>query len=53
MLIHVIELLAELQNAEISSVILLKSNSTTDALPAISKIIRTLTGFVCDGESFE
>ena len=53
MLIHVIELLAELQNAEISSVILLRSNSTTDALPAISKIIRALTGFVCDREHFE
>ena len=57
-LIHVIKLLAELQNVEISSVTLLKSNSSTGA--HISKIsnnfknfIGTLRGFVCDGVHFE
>ena len=47
------ELLAELQNVEISSVTLLKDDSTTEAFPAISKIIVTLTGFVCDRARFE
>ena len=47
------ELSAELQNVEISSVTLLKGDSKTEAFPAISKIIVTFTGFVCDRARFE
>ena len=41
-----------LQNAEISPVTLLNSVSITDAHPAISNILGTLTGNICSGVSF-
>ena len=41
----------ELQNAEVF-VTLLKGDSTTDALPAILKILRTSKGNTCGGLSF-
>ena len=49
---HVLEFLAELQNAEISPVTLLRGDYTTDTFPAISKILGTLTRNICDGVSF-
>ena len=48
---YVLDFLLELQNAEVS-VILLKSDSTTDALPVILKIIGTNKGNICNGVSF-
>ena len=51
-LMHVLEFLTELQNAEIYPVTLLRSDSTTDASPVISKILGTLTEKVCGGVSF-
>ena len=41
----------ELQNAEVS-LTLLKFDSTTDALPAILKFLRTNKGNFCGGISF-
>ena len=49
---HVLEFLIELQNAEISPVTLLRSDSTTEAFPVISKILGTLTKNICGGVSF-
>ena len=49
---HVLEILTELQNAEIYPVTLLRSDSTTDAFPVISKILGTLTEKVCGSVSF-
>ena len=51
-LMHVLEFLTELQSTEIYLVILLRSDSTTDAFPVISKILGTLTEKVCGGVSF-
>ena len=48
---HVLDFLAELQNTEVS-VTLLKSDCTTDALTAISKILGAYKGNTCDGVSF-
>ena len=50
--IHVLEISAKLQSAEIYTVTLLKSVSITDAHPTISKILRTLMGNFCSGVSF-
>ena len=50
---HVLDFLTELQNAEISPVTLLRSDSTTDAFPVISKILETLTENTCGGVSFQ
>ena len=49
---HVLDFLTELQNTEISPVTLLRSDSTTDAFPVISKILGTLTENICGGVSF-
>ena len=49
---HMLEISAKLQNAEISPVTLLKSVSITDAHPTISKVLGTLTGIFCNGVSF-
>ena len=49
---HVLDFLTELQNAEISPVTLLRSDSTTDAFPVISKILGTLTENIGGGVSF-
>ena len=49
---HVLDFLAELQNTEVF-VTLLKSNSTTDALPSILKILGTNKGNTFDGVSFQ
>ena len=48
----VLEISANLQNAEISSVTLLKRVSVIGAHLAISKILGTLTGDICSGVSF-
>ena len=48
---HVLDFLAELQNTEVS-VTLLKSDCTTDALTAISKILGAYKGNTCGGVSF-
>ena len=45
---HMLEISAKLQNAEISPVTLLKSVSITDAHPTISKILGTLTEHFCN-----
>ena len=50
--IHVLEISAKLQNAEIYTVTLVKSVSITDAHPIISKILGTLTGNFSSGVSF-
>ena len=50
--IHVLEIPAKLQNAEIYTVTLLKSVSITDAHPTISKILGTLTENFYSGVSF-
>ena len=50
--IHVLEISAKLQNAEIYTVSLLKSVSTTDAHPTISKILGTLPENFNSGVSF-
>ena len=44
--------MAELQNAEIFPVTSLRGDSTTDAFPAISKILGTLTRNICGEVSF-
>ena len=49
---HVLEISAKLQNAEISPATLLKSVSITDTQPTISKILGKLTGNFCNGVSF-
>ena len=49
---HVLEILTELQNAEIYPVTLLRSDSTTGAFLVISKILVTLTEKVCGSVSF-
>ena len=49
---HVLEFLAELQNAEISPVALLRTDFTTDIFPTISKLPGTLTRNNCGGVSF-
>ena len=46
---HVLDFLTELQYTQVS-VTLLKSDCTTDALTAISKILRACSGNTC-GES--
>ena len=48
---HVLEFLAELQNAEISPVALLRTDFTTDTFPTISKLPGTLTRNNCGGVS--
>ena len=48
---HVLDFLTELQNTEVS-VTLMKSDCTTDALTAISKILGAYKGNTCDGVSF-
>ena len=50
--IHVLEISAKLQNAEIYTVTLLKSVFAKDAHPTISKIVGTLTGSFSSGVSF-
>ena len=50
---NVLEFSTELQNAKISSDDLLKSFSSTDAFSTILKCIRTLTGSICVGVSFQ
>ena len=50
--IHVLEISAKLQNAEIYTAILLKSVSITDTHATISKILVTLTGDFSRGVSF-
>ena len=47
----VLEVLTELQNTEVSPVTLLRSDSTTDAFPVISKIFGKLTENICGGVS--
>ena len=49
---HVLDFSTELQNAENSPVSLLRSDSTTDALPVISKILGTLTKNICGEVNF-
>ena len=49
---HVLEISAKLQNAEIYPVTLLKGVSITDAHPTISKILGTLKGNFSSGVSF-
>ena len=49
---HVLDFLTELQNTEISPVTLLRSDSTTDTFPVISKILGALTENICGGVSF-
>ena len=49
---HVLDFLTELQNTEIYPVTLLRSDSTTDAFPVISKILGTLTENICGEVSF-
>ena len=51
--VHMFKFSTELRNAEISPVPLLKIKSTTEALPEISQIIRTLPGNFCGGVSFQ
>ena len=48
---HVLDLLTELQNTEVSAT-LLKSDCTADALTAISKILGAYKGNTCGGVSF-
>ena len=48
---HVIDFLTESQNKEVS-VTLLKSDCTTDALTAVSKILGTYKGNTCSGVNF-
>ena len=48
---YVLDFSTELQNAEVS-VTLLKSDSTTDAVPAILKVLGTNKGNTCSGVSF-
>ena len=48
---HVLDFLTELQNTEVS-VTLLKGDSTTDALTAISKILGVYKGNTCGGVRF-
>ena len=48
---QVLDFLTELQNTQVS-VTLLKSNYTTDALTAISKILRAYNRNTCGGVSF-
>ena len=48
---HVLDFLTELQNTEVS-VTLLKSDFTTDALTAISKILGACKRNTCGGVSF-
>ena len=48
---HVLDFSTELQNGEVS-VPLLKSDCTTDALTAISKILGVYRGNTCGGISF-
>ena len=48
---HVLDFLTELQNTEVS-VTLLKSDFTTDALTAISKILGAYKGNTSGGVSF-
>ena len=48
---HVLDFLTELQNTEVS-VTLLKSDCTTDALTAISKILGAYKGNTCGGVIF-
>ena len=48
---HVLDFLTELQNTEVS-VTLIKSDCTTDALTAISKILGAYKGNTCGGVSF-
>ena len=52
MRIHVLEISAKLQNAEIYTVTLLKSVSITDTHPTISKILGTLSEIFSSGVSF-
>ena len=49
---HMLDFLTELQNAEVSPVTLLRSDSTTDVFLVISKILGTLTENICGGVSF-
>ena len=46
---HVLDLWTEFQNTEVS-VTLLKSYSTTEALPAILKILGTIKGSILDAK---
>ena len=48
---HVLDFSTELQNAKVP-VTLIKSNSITDALPVIFKILRTSKGNTCGGVYF-
>ena len=48
---HVLDFLTELQNTEVS-VILLESDCNTDALTTILKILRAYKGNTCGGVSF-
>ena len=48
---HVLDFLTDWQNTEVS-VTLLKSDCTTDALTAISKILGVYKGNTCGGISF-
>ena len=48
---HVLDFLTDFQNTEVS-VTLLKSDCTTDALTAISKIPGAYTGNTCGGVGF-
>ena len=49
----VIELSTEFWNVKISLISILQTYSTTDALAAILKILRKLTGNICVGVSFQ
>ena len=48
---HLLDILTELQNPEVS-VTLLKSDCTTDVLTAISEILGACKGNTCGGVSF-
>ena len=48
---HVLDFLTELEKAEVS-VTLLKSDLTTEGVPAIFKFLKTNKGSTCDGVSF-
>ena len=48
---YMVEISAELQNAETSLVTILKADSTRDAF--LVEILRMLTGNICGGISFQ
>ena len=49
---HMLDFMRELQHAEVSFFVTLKSDSTTDAFPAILKTLGTNKGNACGGVSF-